>query len=305
MGSVIGFQYNNTPYYFQKNIQGDIVSIVNAMGVKVVEYTYDAWGKLLTTTGTMVSTIGTYNPFRYRGYYYDSETGLYYVSSRYYDPEIGRWINADGFVSTGQDITGYNMFAYCGNNPVNRKDPTGQFWITALIVAAVVAVCTVALSGCSAQPSTPSNYVQENSTNQNCYSYAFDLPHSANPGDYSVSGNSDYMFKDKNIYTPEEITEFIQRDMDALNKSVRVVDSPKDKLDNEYIVAMKTSTIVISSIGVADYHFAVQLSDGSWADKPGQKPSRWNVLDGAAIAWDLGNIKNYYNTETVYFAVER
>ena len=89
------------------------------------------------------------------------------------------------------------------------------------------------------------------------------------------------------------------------NKSVRVVDSPKDKLDNEYIVAMKTPTIVIPSIGVADYHFAVQLSDGSWADKPGKKPSRWNVLDGDAIAWNLANIKNYYNTETVYFAVER
>lgn len=93
--------------------------------------------------------------------------------------------------------------------------------------------------------------------------------------------------------------------MDALNKPVRVVDSLKDKLDNEYIVAMKTSTIVIPSIGVADYHFAVQLSDGSWADKPGQMPSRWNALDGTAIAWDLSNVKNYYNTETVFFAVGR
>ena len=68
------------------------------------------------------------NPIRYRGYYYDAETGFYYVSSRYYDPEIGRFINADGYVSTGQGVFGYNMFAYCGNDPVNRKDPTGQFW---------------------------------------------------------------------------------------------------------------------------------------------------------------------------------
>lgn len=234
-----------------------------------------------------------------------ADTEFYYLQSRYYDPCICRFINVDAFASTGQGFLGYNMFAYCGNNPVNRKDPTGQFGITALIITAVVAVCGVVLSGCTAQPSTPSNYVQENSTNQNCYSYAFDLPHSANPGDYSASDNSDYMFKDKNIYTPAEITGFIERDMDALNKSVRVVDSPKDKLENEYIVAMKTSTIVIPSIGVADYHFAVQLSDGSWADKPGQSPSRWNVLDGTEIAWDLGNIKNYYNTETVYFAVER
>ena len=227
------------------------------------------------------------------------------MASRYYDPEIGRWINADGYVSTGQGLLGNNMYAYCGNNPVIRKDATGQFWITALVVTAVVAACTLVLSGCSAQPSTPSNYVQENSTDQNCYSYAFDLPHSANPGDYSANRNSDYMFKDKNIYSPEEITGFIQRDMDALNKSVRVVNSPKDKLDNEYIVAMKTSTKIIPSIGFADYHFARQLSDGSWADKPGQTPSRWNALDGSAITWDLGNIKNYYNTKTVYFAVVR
>lgn len=131
------------------------------------------------------------------------------------------------------------------------------------------------------------------------------MPYAANPGDYSISGNSDYMFKNKNIYTPEEITRFIQRDMNALNKSVRIVNSPNDKLDNEYIVAMKTSTFVIPAIGVADYHFAVQLNDGSWADKPGKKPSRWNAMDGTAVAWDLDNIKNYYNTETVYFAVER
>ena len=69
-----------------------------------------------------------------------TETGLYYVSSRYYDPEIGRWINADGYVSTGQGVLGNNMFAYCGNNPINRKDPSGQGWITALIITAVVVV---------------------------------------------------------------------------------------------------------------------------------------------------------------------
>jgi len=66
------------------------------------------------------STTANINPFRYRGYYYDVETGLYYLQSRYYDPEIGRWINADGYVSTGQELLGFNMFVYCGNNPVSR-----------------------------------------------------------------------------------------------------------------------------------------------------------------------------------------
>lgn len=93
----------------------------------------------------MASTLGAQNPFRYRGYVYDAETGLYYVISRYYDPEIGRWINADNQLSTGSDLIGLNLFAYCGNNPVNRVDPSGQFWISAIIkaVVAVVAVAAV------------------------------------------------------------------------------------------------------------------------------------------------------------------
>lgn len=86
--------------------------------------------------------------------------------------------------------------------------------------------------------------------------------------------------------------------MKALNKSVSVFEFPSDKADNEYIVAMKTSDIIIESIGVADYHFAVQLRDGTWSDKHGQTPSRWNALD-------CGNIKNYYNTESVYFAARK
>ena len=127
------YTYNGTivsenDYLLVSNIRGDIIGIYDSNGTRVVTYVYDAWGRILSTTGTGANTIGVYNPFRYRGYYYDTETGFYYVSSRYYDPEIGRFINADGYVSTGQGVLGYNMFAYCGNDPVNRKDPTGQFW---------------------------------------------------------------------------------------------------------------------------------------------------------------------------------
>ena len=74
----------------------------------------------------MASTLGEVNPLTYRGYVYDHETGLYYLQSRYYDPEIGRFFNADAFASTGQGLLGNNMFAYCGNNPVNCGDPTGH-----------------------------------------------------------------------------------------------------------------------------------------------------------------------------------
>ena len=89
-GAVIGFLYNNLPYYFQKNLQGDVIRILDLTGNIVTEYKYDAWGNILTISGAEADTIGRYNPFRYRGYYYDTETGFYYLQSRYYDPEIVR-----------------------------------------------------------------------------------------------------------------------------------------------------------------------------------------------------------------------
>ena len=127
-GAPLTISYGGTIYYYVTNLQGDVVAILNSSGVMVVEYTYDAWGRLLSTTGSMANTLGLHNPLRYRGYVYDRETGLYYLQSRYYNPEWGRFINADGLVSTVQGLIGYNMFAYCGNNPVNRIDYTGRFW---------------------------------------------------------------------------------------------------------------------------------------------------------------------------------
>ena len=128
-GSPTGIKYNGNVYFFQKNLQGDIIRILNTSGTIVATYTYDAWGNIIASTDTSGVSIGTKNPFRYRGYYYDTETGLYYLNSRYYDPQVGRFLNADGFVSTGQGLLGSNMFAYCGNNPVIRVDYCGNCWI--------------------------------------------------------------------------------------------------------------------------------------------------------------------------------
>ena len=88
--------YNGTTYYYATNLQGDVVAILNSSGTQVVGYRYDAWGKLLSTTGSMSGSLGYYNPLRYRGYVYDQETQLYYLQSRYYNPTMGRFINADG-----------------------------------------------------------------------------------------------------------------------------------------------------------------------------------------------------------------
>ena len=127
-GQRVALEYNGEVYYYVYNAQGDVVSLASKNGMPVVYYFYDAWGKLLGISGDLADTVGSANPFRYRGYYYDGETCFYYLNSRYYDPETGRFINADGFVSTGQDLTSTNMFVYCGNDPVNRSDPSGMFW---------------------------------------------------------------------------------------------------------------------------------------------------------------------------------
>ena len=130
-GNVVSVDYSSnggstfTTYYYLRNAQNDIVKIIDGNGATVVEYKYDSWGKVLSTTGSMASTLGTNQPFRYRGYVYDTETGWYYLQSRYYDPSFARFISADVYLSTGQGVLGHNSYAYCLNNPVNMSDPTG------------------------------------------------------------------------------------------------------------------------------------------------------------------------------------
>ncbi|GKX68617.1 RHS repeat domain-containing protein [Inconstantimicrobium mannanitabidum] len=122
-GKLISMIFENQEYFYIRNGQSDIIGLLDKTGKQVVGYTYDSWGKLLSTTGSLKDTLGQKNPYRYRGYRYDSDTGLYYLNSRYYNPEWGRFINADGIVTTPGELLSGNMFAYCKNNPVNMKDP--------------------------------------------------------------------------------------------------------------------------------------------------------------------------------------
>ena len=127
-GSLLGLKWNGTAYWYVKNLQGDIIGILDSDGTKVVNYVYDTWGQVsLGGTPWNWVALGELNPFRYRGYYFDQESGLYYLNSRYYDPEICRFLNADGYVDTGMGIHSQNMFVYCINNPVSLSDPSGTF----------------------------------------------------------------------------------------------------------------------------------------------------------------------------------
>ena len=151
-GSLLGFKYRGQTYYYHYSPMGDVMAIYTSPTNVVARYHYGPWGELLyITNGSNANVssdpthIANINPIRYRGYYYDTETGFYFLQSRYYDPQTHRFINADGYISTGQGILGYNMYAYCGNNPINMADPSGEIAVTTLIlIGSIVAGTLVA-----------------------------------------------------------------------------------------------------------------------------------------------------------------
>ena len=130
-GTLIGFNYNNgttsADYYYGIDNWGNINYIYDSTGAVVVTYKYDAWGNAISTTGTLAGTIGAINPYRYKSYYYDAETGLYYLQSRYYDAKVQRFVSEDEpmLVGVTGGIYSYNLYAYCENDPVNNVDVFG------------------------------------------------------------------------------------------------------------------------------------------------------------------------------------
>ena len=145
--SVCGIIYNGVPYYFIKNLQGDVIAIVNKDAETVAKYSYDAWGVPTILQDNSDCQIATINPFRYRDYYYDEETGLYYVSSRYYDPEIGRWLNSDEplCLLIARNTQQYNICCYCENSPIKNVDLLG-YWAVDLKVSSVASVLDIILA---------------------------------------------------------------------------------------------------------------------------------------------------------------
>ena len=125
-GIALGVNLNGTDYYYLYNAQGDVIALYDGAGTVVTEYKYDSWGKLLSTTGSAAATIGLLNPLRYRGYFYDTDLGFYLLETRYYDPETGRFINADGVVDT-RHVNTNNLYSYCINDPINLNDVDGGF----------------------------------------------------------------------------------------------------------------------------------------------------------------------------------
>ena len=152
---VIGVKYNGNTYFYRRDCQGNIIALIDNSGAVVVEYKYDAWGNHEAEVANEdYVTLAEINPYRYRGYYYDSETDLYFLQTRYYDPVVGRFISRDSIEYADPEIIcGLNLYAYCGNNPVMATDPTGRAewweWLVAGIVIIASAVAAVFTAGTS------------------------------------------------------------------------------------------------------------------------------------------------------------
>ena len=297
--------------YYHFNAHGDVVALTNENGTKTKSYAYSAFGVEYSPSDF------DDNPFRYCGEYFDKETQTIYLRARYYNAEQGRFTQQDGWeFANAKDPLSLNLYTYCSNNPVTYIDPSGHFLLTAIVLGAIVATVLMT-SGCSNEKE-PHDYRENNSPNINCYMYAFDLaPHPKgffmNPGRYST-GEQMYDFSTRKfLYDVNEIANFVIRDMEQLGKEVRLLKNPSEKEENEHLVALRSTTNPIymqlpsflnlpysASILATDYHFAVQLSDGTWAEKIGGSASRWNKIDGTSPeSWDSN-----YDSEIIYFAVK-
>lgn len=129
-------QFNGSGYFYVYNLQGDVAALIDADDTQMVEYGYDAWGNPISKTGSLAATIGTLNPFRYRGYVYDEETELYYLRSRYYNPVWKRFVNSNQHLGMVRGINTHNTYSYCFNSPCTMSDQSGQFALTAGLAAA-------------------------------------------------------------------------------------------------------------------------------------------------------------------------
>ena len=254
-GIPIGFKYNGVQYIYNTDEQGSITGIYNTAGKKIVEYIYNGWGEIVNQSGD--KEIAQINPLRYRGYYYDEESGFYYLNNRYYASSIKRMINMDRYTDTGFGMFSHNMYAYCDNTPVNASNYSGNVptWVTKH----------------SKSPSGKNYYWKyiTNNSDINCYAYAVDLSKRKDPGEacgYKFSYN----------FTESYIRDLVIKDLNNRKYECRKI-SPSDvrTVTSDWkLIAIRTGKSNKQGIGnklYQDYHvMRRRYKDGAfWGHKPG------------------------------------
>ena len=293
--------FNGTKYMYLHNLQGDIVGLLDSSGNLVVQYRYDAWGKLLATSTltTAYTTLANLNPLRYRGYVYDTETGLYYLRSRYYNPVWSRFISADSLLGKAGGVLSHNGFTYCRNDPVPFFDPSGKFvsWLIPIIVV-------LFLTGCAKKntlrESPNLNRDTDQSLEYNCYGNSIGKRVRTNPSGYVVGMST------------RETFGLVKKDVGEENITIR--DTLFDEIpDDEYMVAVKC--------GSDDYHFIV-YDNGEIYNKQGITDLVVGCTEECIMAdiWYphfhteeqlikycdiLGGDLIAYDDETIYFSIKR
>ena len=286
--------YNQTPYRYVRNLQGDIIAIVDTSGTTVVEYKYDPWGKKESVTGTLAVSVGRYNPFRYRGYIFDEETLMYYLKDRYYYPELRRFINSDMQVSLGGIGISTNLYAYCVNNPVIQCDDSGNKpGLLDSIVASFKGIISDIKKSLNMLPPRQANKLDPSTSyaNYNCYGYALKRETLASPSGYSLFDHS-----------VEKVFEGVVKDVGSEN--IRRLSSQNDPIsEHEYLVALR--------VGTFDYHFMVKQepnalpeSNYEWSHKLGSLEVSTYTMYDDSVPWDFGFFSKY-DSEIIYFALQK
>ncbi len=302
---LLGFIYNNNTYYYHKNMFDDIIGIYDSNYNEIVTYEYDSWGVIKNITDNSNINIGIINPFRYKSYYYDEETELYYLNSRYYNPIIGRFINGDSIISSSNKINGYNIFGYCNNNPVINIDKTGKSFFSIIMKHFKKVLKKIEEERVKKYGSAPS-YRNITYGEPNCYGYALNLNIAVQPGDYGGRIPKDY----SNVY---DVGKSIEKDLKAMGRTIRVIKGPKAKINkNEYRIALRVGTkpLVNQMTGKKfyDYHFMIQTRNGYWAEKHGWRltvlHNEKQGLNPNNISWDIDEKhKGYYDSDIIYYAI--
>lgn len=296
---IIGFTFNNIKYMYLKNHQKDIIGIVDSNNNIVVKYYYNGYGNVINKVDTSGINLSEANPFRYRSYYQDNETGWYYLNSRYYDANALRFITIDDvdYLGSSGSVLSYNLYSYCENNPIIRVDSNGSIWW--IIIPIVIGAAT--LTGCSSKDystyyGAANKYVASSSKAYNCYAHALGLR------TWTLVGLGKFT---KTSYTVKGIANQVIEDLKSMGRKGRIIDNWDSKIkNNEYRIAVRvTLANMARRIGQYDYHFMVQHSNGRWSHKPGQTPTI--LLKEGANPSSKGVWSYYYNSIIIYMAITR